>query len=224
MSGHKKSFYQTLELPEEKFIFWTVIVLISLFFVWQVLAVGSGIGLFRYAFFSARFWDLLWQAIMTAWAYRLAPVFITLEIFLVIIFTVAVIKYWPIKSTVRIADTYPPARTRKVRFQKDPAIAAHWGAILHRVKGGTQDAMKYAILEADSLVDHFLKTVGFSGEHMADRLNQVVPDNVPSLGGVWKAHRLRNELAHTPGATVTVDETKEALSSYRDFLVELGAM
>ena len=100
----------------------------------------------------------------------------------------------------------------------------HWAAILNRVKSGTQDAMKYSILEADSLVDHFLKRIGFTGEHMADRLTQIVPESIPSLERVWKAHRLRNELAHTPGATVTVEETKAALTAYRDFLLELGAL
>ncbi|MDO8601508.1 MAG: hypothetical protein Q7R62_00035 [bacterium] len=224
MSGHKESFYSTLRLPEEKAIFWIFIILVLLFFIWQVLAVGAGLGLFKYTLFSPRFFNVLWVAIATAWTSRLGPVFITLNIILFGIFIVATIKYRSIKSRVRVSDIRPPVRTRKVRFAKDPAISQHWGAILNRVKSGTQDAMKYSILDADTLVDHFLKSVGFSGEHMADRLTQIIPDNIPSLERVWKAHRLRNELAHTPGATVTVNETKEALTAYRDFLIELGAL
>lgn len=224
MSGHKKTFYQTLDQAEEKAIFWIVIGLLIAVFIWQVLAIGSDLGLFRYTFFSARFWTVLWESILTAWQYRIGPIFIFVEIILAIIFLIALVNFWKIKSTVKIAYTRPPVRTRKVRFKKDPTIATHWGAIINRVKVGTQDAMRYAILEADSLVDHFLKKAGFSGEHMADRLGQIVADRVPSIERVWKAHKLRNELAHTPGLTVTAAETKEALEAFRDFLVELGAL
>jgi hypothetical protein len=209
---------------EERAIFWITILLVGAFFVWQVVSIGSGLGLFRHEFFSSRFWDVLWQALVIAWKYRLGPIVIFFDILLVVLFTIALVNYWPMAPRVKFWQTRPPVHTRKVRFAKDPAIARHWGAILNRVKSGTQDAMKYSILEADSLVDHFLKSAGFTGEHMADRLTQIVADHVPSLERVWKAHRLRNELAHTPGATVTVHETKEALSAFRDFLVELGAM
>ncbi len=203
---------------------WTSFALFFLYVVWQIIAVGGSEGLFQYAVFSSRFWDALGATLMRVWLYRIGPVIITLEIFLIAVFIVALVNYWPMAPRVKFAHTRPPVRTRKVRFVKDPAIAQHWGMILNRVKSGTQDAMKYSILEADVLVDHFLKKVGFAGDHMADRLTQIIPENVPSLERVWKAHRLRNELAHTPGATVAVEETKEALMAYRDFLVELGAL
>lgn len=224
MSGHKKSFYSTLFLTEEKPILWSFIVAVVAFFVWQVWAIGADMGLSRHTLFSSQFFSVFWAALVAAWKYRLGPLFIILDVLFLILFLVALINYWPIAPRVKFSQTRPPTHTRKVRFKKDPAITQHWGAIINRVKSGTQDAMKYSILEADALVDHFLKSVGFSGEHMADRLTQLVPDTVPSLERVWKAHRLRNELAHTPGATVTANETKAALTAYRDFLVELGAM
>lgn len=224
MSGHSKTFYQTLEYTEEKVILWTIVGLVSAFFAWQIFAISSGLGLFEHAFFSPRFWAILWEAFVITWKYRLGPIFIFFEALLLAIFVVAFVNYWPMAPRVHFRQTRPPVRSKKVRFRKDPAIARHWGAILNRVKSGTQDAMKYSILEADSLVDHFLKSAGFAGEHMADRLTQIIPDHVPSIERVWKAHRLRNELAHTPGAAVTVNETKEALSAFRDFLIELGAL
>lgn len=224
MSGHKKKFYDTLEFTEEKVIFWVFVLAIVGYFALQVFLVGSTLGLFERAVFSPRFWSILWEATISAWKYRLAPVFIVLDLAFASLFVYAFLRYWPIAPRVKFSQTRPPTHTRKIRFSKDPAIASHWAAILSRVKSGTQDAMKYSILEADSLVDHFLKKIGFTGEHMADRLVHIVADNVPSLDRVWRAHRLRNELAHTPGMTVTVDQTKEALTAYRDFLIELGAL
>lgn len=222
--SHQKSYYQTLEYKEERAILWTIVSVLFLFVVWQFIAIGSQTGVFRFTPFSPRFFSAVWETLLLVWKFRIAPIVIFFELLLVGIFIFAFVQYWPMAPRVKLWQVRPPVTSRKVRFKKDPAIAGHWGAILNRVKSGTQDAMKYAILEADSLTDHFLKSVGFSGEHMADRLSQIIPDRVPSLERVWKAHKLRNELAHTPGVTVTVEETKEALTAFRDFLVELGAM
>lgn len=222
--SHKKTFYQTLDNKEERWIFWSVILLFLAFIVWQFVDIGRDVGVFRYTPLSPRFFAASWETFLLVWKFRIGPIFIFFDILLIGLFVYALIRYWPIAPRVRLWQTRMPATTRKVKFKKDPAIAAHWGGILARVKVGTQDAMRYAILEADSLVDHFLKKAGFEGEYMADRLMQIVPERVPSLERAWKAHKLRNELAHTPGVTVTVEETKEALTAFRDFLIELGAM
>jgi|GEM_PF-702821 len=224
MSGHKKTFYKKLDQIEERVIFWIAISLIIGFFVWQFISVGGDTGLFKHVIFTGRFWDAFWETLVGVWKYRIGPLFIVLDILFASILVFAFIKYWPIAPRVKFSQTRAPSRARAVRFRKDPAIAQHWGGILNRVKIGTQDAMKSAVLEADALVDHFLKRIGLAGEHMADRLTQILPERAPSLERVWKAHRLRNELAHTPGMTVTVTETKEALTAFRDFLVELGAL
>src|SRR5687767_2201377 len=100
MSGHKKSFYKTLRLPEEKAIFWIAILGIIAYFIWQLIAVGSDLGLFSKTLFSSRFWELLGQTILIAWEARLGPVFIVLDILLVIIFIFAVVGYLPIAQRV----------------------------------------------------------------------------------------------------------------------------
>lgn len=222
--SHKKTYYQTLEDKEERAIFWSVVLLFLAFIVWQFIVIGREVGVFNATPLSPKFFVAAWEALVLVWKFRIGPIFIFFNILLIGFFVFALTQYWPIAPRVKFWQTQVPATTRKIKFKKDPAIAAHWGGIVARVKVGTQDAMRYAILEADSLVDHFLKKAGFEGEYMADRLMQIVPERVPSLERAWKAHKLRNELAHTPGMTVTVDETKEALTAFRDFLVELGAM
>ncbi len=222
--GHvHKGFWEGLAIEEK-----TIIVC---FFLLGLILLGVGFFMnagdyhvFDQPFFSARFWERFGQAFMIAWWHWLAPYFIVFEVILLGFFTWAIIGFWPIKPTVKISHTRIKHRVRRTRIKKDPTVARHWAAILHRVKSGTQDAMKYAILEADALVDHVLKKMGLTGEHMADRLTQIIPDQVPSLERAWKAHRLRNELAHTPGMTVTAAETKTALTAFRDFLLELGAL
>ena len=99
----------------------------------------------------------------------------------------------------------------------------HWRDIVLRANTGQQEKMRSAIIEADALVDHHLKNIGLEGEHMGDRLKQIRAFQVKSLDNLWKAHRLRNDIAHTPGYKVTARQAERALVAYRDFLKEMKA-
>ena len=81
-----------------------------------------------------------------------------------------------------------------------------------------------AIIEADTLIDNILKRVGISGETMADRLNQLDPDEFSILGRLWRVHRVRNALVHSPGFVVSKRDAEEALKIYESFLRELEVL
>jgi glucuronate isomerase len=80
------------------------------------------------------------------------------------------------------------------------------------------------VLEADALVDFFLKDVGYEGDHMADRLGKIRSEEVKTLEQVWKAHRVRNDIAHTPGYRLSEHQAQETLNAFRAFLIEMGAL
>ncbi|MDP3975076.1 MAG: hypothetical protein Q8P88_02220, partial [Candidatus Jorgensenbacteria bacterium] len=81
-----------------------------------------------------------------------------------------------------------------------------------------------AIIEADKLVDDALKTSGLQGEHMADRLEKLRVEDYPTLDRLWRAHRVRNELVHTPDFGINEGDAKDVLRVYEKFLKELGAL
>lgn len=76
----------------------------------------------------------------------------------------------------------------------------------------------HAVFEADKLLDFVLKKRGYTGP-MGDKLKKAKftrPDDV------WKAHKLRNRIAHETGFQVTEQEARRALSSYKQALWDLG--
>jgi hypothetical protein len=109
--------------------------------------------------------------------------------------------------------------TIKVQFFRE-----RWQEILKRVESETPEAMRIAIIEADALVDTALKDAGIKGEHMADRLAVLDFEEVKSLEQVWSSHRLRNDIAHTPGFTVSREDAISALKGYEAFLREIEAL
>ncbi|MEK9156887.1 MAG: hypothetical protein AAB448_02000 [Patescibacteria group bacterium] len=78
-----------------------------------------------------------------------------------------------------------------------------------------------AIIRADAVLDLALRTRRFSGETMAQRMNRAAR-KYPAVEDAFKAHRLRNELAHNPMRGITEKETRWALQIFERALRSLG--
>lgn len=96
-----------------------------------------------------------------------------------------------------------------------------WHSVLRKFSTEYPESMRLGIIEADSLVDSILKDMGLEGEHMADRLSRIDPESFQSLQALWRAHRLRNELVHTPGFSLSSEDAKKAIADYESFLREV---
>ena len=80
---------------------------------------------------------------------------------------------------------------RRILNLSEAVFRERWEKVIKKFTMGTPEAITLAVIEADKIVDDALKSLGFEGEHMADRLGQISPEEVKSLEGVWRAHRLR---------------------------------
>lgn len=113
---------------------------------------------------------------------------------------------------------------RRLAVAKDPALQEQWNGIVKKFDANPPQSYTMAIIEADTLVDNILKRIGISGETMADRLNQLDPDEFSILGRLWRVHRVRNALVHSPGFVVSKRDAEEALKIYESFLRELEVL
>ena len=104
---------------------------------------------------------------------------------------------------------------------RDAILKERWSNVLKKAAAGSSDALKVAVIDADKIVDDALKQLGLQGEHMADRLEKLSPHEVRSLDKIWSAHRLRNDLVHTPGFEAKVSDARRALEGYESFLKEV---
>jgi hypothetical protein len=80
---------------------------------------------------------------------------------------------------------------------------------------------RLAVIEADSLVDDILKRIGFPGESMAERLAQIPASQLLSLSDLKEAHRIRNNVTHTPGFKISKSEAERVVRKYERVLKEL---
>lgn len=79
------------------------------------------------------------------------------------------------------------------------------------------------VIEADKLLDKALIEMGVSGKTMGDRLKKC-GGRFSNLNGVWRAHKLRNAIAHETDLEVSYKQAFNALQIYKQALQEIGAI
>lgn len=159
------------------------------------------------------FWDSIFVAART--------VFIVLDIILLIAFLWVFMKAWQYRPRL---EPYKVRQKRSFTI-RDAVFKERWDFLTRKVaESKTVDALKLAIIEADKLADDALKKLGVRGEHMADRLEHLSSGEMRTLERLWRAHRLRNDLVHTPDFNLTPELAGRTLEDYRAFLKEIGVL
>ena len=79
------------------------------------------------------------------------------------------------------------------------------------------------VIEADKLLDKAMIEAGLPGKTMGDRLKRS-GSRFTELNAVWRAHKLRNAIAHESGLEVGYKQAYNALSIYKQALKDLGAI
>ncbi len=147
-------------------------------------------------------------------------IFIILDIIVVAAFLYATEKAWHFRPKLRPAYT-PVKKTMK---EQDTSLKDRWQAIARKIVSDTSEARKTAIIEADAVADEVLKRLGLEGEHMADRMESLAPDELRTLDRIWRAHRIKNDLVNTPGFDVSVEVARRTIEDYEAFLKEVEAL
>ncbi len=130
------------------------------------------------------------------------PVFIAIwtTIVVVIIVTLGIII-----KTIR--------RNRSLPLDKD-YIANKEANIKKLLQGFSSTEYSMAVIEADKLLDYFLKQRNFPGETLGERLKMACYNN-KELKKVWPSHILRNKIVHEHDIELTYKEAEKCWQAYK---------
>ncbi len=104
------------------------------------------------------------------------------------------------------------------------ALTSKWGEITRHFNSEKEAEWKFAIIEADKLVDDILKSAGYTGDTMGERLMGIEKVQLLSLDGLWEAHKIRNKLVHDTNYFLRYAEARRAIQFYEKILEELQAI
>lgn len=100
---------------------------------------------------------------------------------------------------------------------------ARFLAIENRLNKDNSASYVLAIINGDKLLDRALNEMGVPGKTMGDRLKRV-GGKFTDENAVWRAHKLRNVIAHESDYDVSYRQAANALAIYKQALKDLGAI
>ena len=155
--------------------------------------------------------------------YIVRLVFIVVDILLAFGFIYALMRAWHYHPNFKEGDHHGATgeHGKRTPTMRDIVLRERWESIEKKFTLGTPESARLAIIEADALVDTALKGMQIPGEHLADRLSNLDQKDVKSMNRVWRAHRLRNDLVHTPGFAVPPPDAQRTMDDYEAFLKEM---
>ncbi len=132
--------------------------------------------------------------------------------FMIAVFIVAVFVFVAILLTSK----------RKHKFNVEE-YQAKFLAIENNLRKENPATFMNAVINADKLLDSAMVEMGIAGKTMGERLKHA-PSNFTDINAVWRAHKLRNALAHEPDLDITYKQAASALLIYKQALKDLGAI
>ena len=96
-------------------------------------------------------------------------------------------------------------------------------AIENKLQKNNVSSYSMTIIEADKLLDKALNEMGVAGKTMGDRLKKS-GDRFTDINAVWRAHKLRNAIAHESDLEIGYKQAATALGIYKQALKDLGAI
>lgn len=114
--------------------------------------------------------------------------------------------------------------TRRSHKQLDmDKYRSRWMTIEQALRRDDPSTHVLCVLNADKLLDQALKERGTAGETMGERMKNE-KTTWSNANAVWSAHKLRNQIAHEADTKVSYDDTRRALSAFKQGLKDIGAI
>ena len=102
-------------------------------------------------------------------------------------------------------------------------LQEQWNDIMRHIDSIHEGEWKFAVIEADTIVDGVLKNY-FPGDSMGERLLNIDKTKLLSIDDLWEAHKIRNRLAHDTNYFLRHAEALRAIHLFESTLKELGAI
>src|SRR3989344_1019282 len=113
----------------------------------------------------------------------------------------------------------------KMRFEqfKEAATASpipkkklfgQWNNVIAKINSSDESQWKLAIIEADSILDEVIRSLGYRGDTMGDRMAKIKPAQFPNLEDAWRVHKVRNFIAHDPSYKMSKETALRAIKIY----------
>ncbi len=118
-----------------------------------------------------------------------------------------------IREGFTIGMNIPPELTIKKKKLK-----TKWMKIKEKLQGQNEAEYKLAIIEADDLIGDLISRMGFKGENMAEKIDNIPAGQLDNVEDLQAAHQIRNRIIHEENMQFSREEAQKTLELYEKFL------
>lgn len=102
-------------------------------------------------------------------------------------------------------------------------IARQWQAVKRAIESEDPKAWRYAIAEADRMLDEILRKIGYEGDTTDERLSSIpTTRQFPALEDAWRAHQVHQFLGEDPHYPLTREVAERTVEIYRHIFEQTG--
>jgi hypothetical protein len=198
------------------------------------IRVSEGVNFLNVEYLLTRTFNLLggshlgdlW-ATLPSWVASLATQIAIWGMVLTLIFLLLIV-YTQIRLTIVEHEGFHGKeihQVQEVEAAAPPPQSERWHRIMELASSGAESDWRRAILEADIMLAAVLSEAGYEGASVGDQLKMANPFQMTTLDLAWKAHKVRNQVAHGGEAfSLTERDTRVAIDQYRRVFEEFGAI
>jgi hypothetical protein len=167
---------------------------------------GSGSG----SFFSDLFGggDTFGAVTAIGWGLRIFLIILLLFLLFVIVYSFLEWRELEKNSDKHIESLIPKEDTAG-------KLNARWVKVKELIASNSESDWRFAIMEADAMLEDMTLAMNLPGETLGERLKTVEPSDFLTLQQAWEGHKIRNQIAHQ-GSEYVLDH-RTALAAIRMF-------
>jgi len=148
-----------------------------------------------------------------------------LSVFCIAIITYTLIRTRELRQDERERIDQAIADALYKKKQKEKSADPRWHYVLSLVESLNPSDWRVAVIEADTMMEEFLRDKNFVGESLSELLKDAQGGGVQYVDDAWKAHLIRNQIAHEGSDfAFNQNEARRAIKMYENFFEELGVI
>jgi hypothetical protein len=101
-------------------------------------------------------------------------------------------------------------------------MGKRWIAIKNAMDTEDPQNWRAAIIDADRMLDEVLTKIGYAGDNIDQRLQNILPEQFPSLEDAWRAHRVRDFLVADSSYPLSRKVADTTIEIYKNIFLETG--
>jgi hypothetical protein len=135
---------------------------------------------------------------------------------------------WQLRAiNIEEEKIYNPSPLKATHHEEEVRPPQHdkWQKVLKYAHSSNSSDWRFAIIEADVMLEEVLRTRGYVGETIGEMLKSIDKSTLLTIDSAWEAHKVRNTIAHAGSDfQLSERETTRIIAHFEQVFKELKAI